>query len=157
MSHTVEPVLEHQIYIEAPPEEVWDLVGDVRRMSEWSPSVQSTRLRAGHDQVALGAELTNLNAMADYTWVTHATIVRYEPHREIAFKVTENWAIWSFRLDPVGAGTQLTQRRDTPDGISDLSLELTDATHGGQEAFTATLNEEMVQTLARIKDAATQA
>ena len=62
--------------------------------------------------------------------------------------------VWSFRLDPTDAGTRLTQRRDTPDGISDLSLELTDGFLGGQEVFTETLRAGMRQTLERIRDAA---
>ena len=149
-----EAVLEQSIEIDAPPAEVWDLVHDVTRMPEWSPQVASTRLRSGFDAVAQGAEFTNLNRQGEMEWVTHGEVVRFEPERELAFRIQENWVVWSFRLEPTDGGTRLTQRRDTPDGISDLSKELTDGFLGGQEAFTATLRDGMQQTLERIRDAA---
>lgn len=150
-----EAVLEQSIDIDAPPAHVWDLVHDVTRMPEWSPQVVSTRLRSGFDAVAVGAEFTNLNKQGEMEWVTHGEVVRLEPERELAFRIQENWAVWSFRLEPIDdGGTRLTQRRDTPDGISDLSLELTDGFLGGQEAFTETLRAGMRQTLERIRDAA---
>jgi len=149
-----EAVLEQSIDVAAPPATVWDLVRDVTRMPEWSPQVASTRLRSGFDDVALGAEFTNLNKQGEMEWVTHGEVVRFEPERELAFRIQENWVVWSFRLEPTDAGTRLTQRRDTPDGISDLSLELTDGFLGGQEAFTESLRAGMRQTLERIRDAA---
>jgi uncharacterized protein YndB with AHSA1/START domain len=149
-----EVVLEQSIDIEAPPAAVWDLVRDVTRMPEWSPQVASTRLRSGFDDVALGAEFTNLNQQGEMEWVTHGEVVRFEPERELAFRIQENWVVWSFRLESTDGGTRLTQRRDTPDGISDLSLELTDGFLGGQEVFTETLRAGMRQTLERIRDAA---
>ena len=150
-----EQVLEHSIEIDASPTRVWELVSDVRRMPEWSPQVRSTRLRQGHDSIKLGAEFTNLNGQGDLKWTTHGEIVRFAPGREVAFRIVENFAIWSFRLDPTDqGGTRLVQRRDTPDGISDLSLELTEGFLGGQAAFTQSLHAGMEQTLQRIKDAA---
>jgi uncharacterized protein YndB with AHSA1/START domain len=149
-----ETALEQSIDIDASPAEVWDLVHDVTRMPEWSPQVVSTRLRSGFDAVAPGAEFTNLNRQGEMEWKTHGEVVRFEPERELAFRIQENWVVWSFRLEPTDGGTRLTQRRDTPDGISDLSLELTDGFLGGQEAFTRTLRDGMRQTLERIRDAA---
>ena len=147
--------LEHSIEIDATPARVWELVADVCRMPEWSPQVRSTRLRQGHDRVKLGAEFTNLNREGDLEWTTHGEIVRFTPGREVAFRIAENFVIWSFRIDPIDeGGTLLVQRRDTPDGISDLSLELTEGFMGGQAVFTQTLHAGMAQTLQRIKDAA---
>ena len=47
------PDLLDSVHIAASPERVWSLVSDVRRMSEWSPQVESTRLRSGFAQQAL--------------------------------------------------------------------------------------------------------
>lgn len=145
--------LEQSIRINATPARVWELVSDVCRMPEWSPQVTSTRLRSGFD-LGLGAEFTNRNREGELEWTTHAEIVRFDPEQELSFKVVENWAIWTFRLEADGEGTLLTQTRDTPDGLSDLSKELTDGFFGGQDPFLATLTAGMQQTLERIKAAA---
>ena len=145
------PTLEDSIHIDASVEEVWSLVSDVRRMSEWSPQVDSTRLRDGFHDVALGAQFTNRNSFGELVWTTHAEVVRFEPGREIAFRVEENWVIWSFTTTAEGGGTLLTQRRDAPDGVSDLSLELTNGFMGGVEVFTASMRDGMRETLEKIK------
>jgi uncharacterized protein YndB with AHSA1/START domain len=151
-----EPLLEATVEIAAPAAEVWALVSDVRRMPAWSPQVLSTRLRDGYDTLAVGTEFTNLNHGGDdLQWTTHARIVRLAPEREVAFQIEENRVIWAFQLTPTDAShTRLTQRRETPDGISQASLDLTDTYLGGHEKFTATLRAGMRQTLQRIKAAA---
>ena len=155
-SNEVRSLLEQSVEITAPVAAVWDLVSDVRRVSEWSPQVTSTRLRDGFETCELGAQFTNRNKLDDLEWTTHAEVTRFEVEREIAFRVEENWAIWSFTLEPTADGTVLTQRRRTPDGISELSHELTDGFMGGQDAFTETLLDGMRETLERIKAAAEQ-
>jgi len=148
------PELEASIDIDAPPAVVWGLIGDVTRMPEWSPQVTSSRLRAGFEAVALGTEFTNRNALGEMEWTTHATIVAFEPETHLAFRVEENWVIWSFGLEPTVTGTCLTQRRLAPEGVSGLSHELTEGFMGGTEKFAATLREGMTETLAKLKAAA---
>ncbi|GAA3533299.1 SRPBCC family protein [Nocardioides daeguensis] len=142
--------LEDSIGIDAPPAAVWALVSDVRRMAEWSPQVTSTRIKDAAEP-GEGVAFTNRNQHGELAWTTHARIVRFAPEEEIAFRVEENWAVWSFHLAPDGAGTRLTQRRATPDGISELSRELTEGFLGGMESFTASLRDGMRQTLVGIK------
>lgn len=115
-----EPLLEDSVDIAAPPAAVWPLVSDLTRMPEWSPQVRSTRLRSGFDEVGLGAQFTNQNAQGELVWVTHAEVVGYDAE-EIAFRIEENYVVWAFSLESTADGTRLTQRRETPDGISDLS------------------------------------
>jgi uncharacterized protein YndB with AHSA1/START domain len=152
MPGTPVPSLHDEIEISAPPSAVWALVGDVTRMSAWSPQVSSTRLSAGHPVSALGARFTNRNVHGELVWTTHAEIVRYDVDQHLAFRIDENHTIWSFELSPTAdGGTLLRQRRDAPDGISDLSRDLTDGFMGGQVAFTEAMREGMRETLARIK------
>lgn len=159
----VRALLVQTVGIDASPDTVWELVGDVRRMPEWSPSVESTRLRDGFERVELGTQFTNRNTHGELVWTTHAEVVRFEPGRALAFRVEENWAVWSFTLTPTEVSTPLdrprtrtllTQRRETPHGISRLSRELTDDFLGGQAAWTDTLLAGMRETLDRIKAAA---
>lgn len=148
------PDLEAVVDIAAPAARVWDLVSDICRMNEWSPQVQSTRLRSGFEQVAVGSQFTNRNTLGELAWTTHAEIVALTPEQELTFRVEENWVVWSFSLAPAAGGTRLTQRRTAPDGVSDLSHELTVGFMGGHDAFTETMRSGMSATLAAIKAAA---
>jgi len=62
--------------------------------------------------------------------------------------------IWSFTLEPTATGTRLTERRDAPEGISDLAAQWTDEYVGGQENFTKIMRAGVRQTLKAIKAAA---
>jgi uncharacterized protein YndB with AHSA1/START domain len=149
------PELSAAIEIAAPVDDVWRLVSDVTRMPEWSPQVTSVRLRTGFDEVALGAEFTNRNTLGNgLDWTTHATITAYDAPREVAFRIEENWVTWRFVLEASEAGTRLSQVREAPDGISDLSQQLTDGFMGGTEKFSVTMRAGMAETLERIKAAA---
>jgi uncharacterized protein YndB with AHSA1/START domain len=154
MTSNPQPVLEESIDIAAAPDTVWRLVSDVRRMPEWSPQVESTRLRGSAEQVADGVEFTNLNSNGTFQWTTHGTVVRLDSGREIAFRIKENWAVWSLRLEPTPGGTRLTQRRENPDGSPAETAHVIDAYLGGQDAFTESMRDGMRKTLQAIKAAA---
>ncbi|NNG19203.1 SRPBCC family protein [Naumannella sp. ID2617S] len=151
MSVEVQP-LECRLTIEAAPDVVWSLVRDVTRMPEWSPYLESTRLKA--DQVAVGARFTNLNRQDGMDWITHGEVVELVEGERIAFRVEENWAIWSFDVSAEDGSTLLVQRRETPDGLSELSRELIEGAMGGQEAYAVASLAGMRETLQRIKAAA---
>lgn len=142
--------LEHSIHIDAPPARVWELVSDPTRMPEWSPQVTSTRLREGHE-LGPGAEFTNRNRHGELEWTTHGRIQRFEPERELAFRIEENWAVWSYHLEPEDGGTLLTERRTLPEDISPLSRELTEGFLGGVESFNRVLDEGIRTTLEAIR------
>lgn len=153
MPSNPQPVLEESIDIAATPDTVWTLVSDACRMAEWSPQVESTRLK-GAEQVATGVEFTNLNSNGSFQWTTHGTVVRLDSGREIAFRIKENWAVWSLRLEPTASGTKLTQRRENPEGSPAATAQVIDAYLGGQDVFTASMRDGMRQTLRAIKAAA---
>lgn len=147
--------LEAAILIEASVIRVWTLVSDVCRMSEWSPQVDASALIGGAERIAPGTRFVNTNSHGALHWQTHGEVVRYVPEHEVAFRIEENWVIWSFQLDRTASGgTRLIQRRETPDGVSPLSLKLTEAYMGGQAAFTDIMRAGMRRTLLGIKAAA---
>jgi len=144
------PVLEATIEIDVAPEKVWALVSDIERMSSWSPQV--VRSTVNGDTVGLGTTFTNENHQGDVVWPTNARVVRFEPPRDFAFKVKENRLIWSFQLEPLpGGGTRVTERREAPEGITDLSINFTEAYLGGVEEFTERQRSGMQETLERLK------
>ena len=151
MATTQHAQLESTVEIDAPPAEVWKLVSDLPRMAQWSPQVVRSKVKGG--QVRQGAKFSNLNRRGPLFWPTNGKVVRFEPHRDFAFRIAENKTIWSFELTPLDGGTRtkVVQRREVPDGISQVSLVLTKYVLGGTDKFTGELREGMTQTLERLK------
>ena len=148
--------IEASIEIAAPPAQVWELVSDLSNMSRWSPQVFKTFVRGG--ETRQGAKMININRKGLLVWPTQAMVTTFEPGQKIAFRIRENWTTWSFTLGPTAdGGTRIVQRREAPEGISDVSVRLTKAVLGGVDEFTADLLEGMNQTLGRIKDEAERA
>ena len=142
--------LEASIDIAAPPAQVWALVTDVARMASWSPQVVRTKVKGG--TVRQGATFSNLNRQGPLFWPTGAKVVRFEPHRDFAFRIRENRTVWSFELaENATGGTTLVQRREVPHGISPLSLGLTKVAFGGVEQVSRRLERGMQETLAKVK------
>ena len=142
--------IEASIEIAAPPAQVWELVSDLSNMSRWSPQVFKTFVRGG--EVRQGAKMININRKGLLVWPTQSMVTTFEPGQKIAFRIRENWTIWSFTLGPTAdGGTRIVQRREAPKGISDVSVRLTKAVLGGVDDFTADLVKGMNQTLTRIK------
>src|SRR4051812_7322644 len=119
-------------------------------MPRWSPQVFKTVVRGG--KTRQGAKMINLNRKGLLVWPTQSMVTTFEPEQKIAFRIRENWTIWSFTLGPTAdGGTRVVQRREAPKGISDVSVRLTKAVLGGVEEFTSELEQGMNQTLERIK------
>lgn len=146
----IEPLLEETVEVAATPAQVWSLISDLPRMAKWSPQVVKTIVRGG--AVQQGTRTFNLNRRGLLFWPTRAKVIRFEPHRELALRIKDNFTIWSFTLEPTETGTRITQRREAPDGISSISIKLTAAAFGGQAGFGSELREGMRETLARIKE-----
>lgn len=142
--------LQAEIQIAASPADVWQLVSDPGQMPRWSPQVESVRMPEG-ESIDVGTRFTNRNRDGELAWVTHGEIVRYQPEREIAFRIDENWVTWSLALEPAAEGTVLRQRRETSEGISPLSTELADGFYGGVAAYGELMLAGMRETLAAIK------
>ena len=150
----IDASLTDSIVIQAPASEVWSAVSDVRRMPEWSPQVESVRLRTGYDEVGLDAEFTNSNREGDVTWITHAQVVRFEPEQTIAFRVAENWLVWTYEVEDLGAeGTRVTVRREGPEGPNPQAAAWADRNLGGLPAFNQTMTGSVRQTLERLRSA----
>lgn len=73
--------------IAAPPERVWDLIGDPTRMGEWSPECKALAWIGDSTAPAIGAKFKGRNRNGWRRWTTRCTIVSYQPGREIAWDV----------------------------------------------------------------------
>ena len=145
------PTIEESIEIDAPPAKVWALVSELKNMPRWSPQTAKSFVRGGGPTKA-GSKLFNINRRGLLVWPTQSQVVRFEPEQEIAWRVKENYTIWSYTLEPGASGaTKLTSRREAPKGISDVSVRLTNLAMGGTDGFAAELKRDMATTLSKIK------
>lgn len=150
MSADVAPVLEESIEVSNPPAEVWALISDIRRMSNWSPQVVKSFIKGGVSRK--GAKFLNINRDGFKVWPTQAMVVDFEPDTRLSWRVKENFSVWSLNLEPTETGgTRIIQRRETPKGTSKLSKNLVNRFFGGQEVFIDVLRKGMRKTLQGIK------
>ncbi len=100
-------------YIEASPEDLYDIVSDVTRQPETSSEVVSCAWIKGATGPAVGARFKAINhAGRGPNWPNKPVVVTAEPGREFAFARTELFAgtvEWRYRLDPDGTGTRVTE------------------------------------------------
>jgi uncharacterized protein YndB with AHSA1/START domain len=144
------PLLEASTHIKATPEQVWKVVSDLKRMGEWSPQCRKVVVRGG-GPVTLGTKTVNVNKRGLLVWPTTAKVVRFEPNKEIAYKINENKSVWSFTITPTEDGVELTERREAPNGTTKVSSMLINLAMGGEKSFDAELIDGMEQTLGKIK------
>ena len=145
------PTISQSVEIDAPVAKVWSLVSDPRHMTRWSPQTWKTFLRGG-GPLGEGARFLNINKRGLLVWPTQSKIVRFTPEQEVAWRVKDNYTIWSLKLTPnATGGTTLLQSREAPQGLSNISVTLTKRFFGGLDDFAAELQRDMGTTLAKIK------
>ncbi|WP_168698884.1 SRPBCC family protein [Gordonia paraffinivorans] len=145
-------LIEESIEIDATPEQVWSVISDLERMGEWSPQCKKMIIRGG--TVGLGTRTININRRGPLVWPTTSKVVRFEPNREIAFRVAENHTVWSYTITPGDSGVTLTERREVNGSTTKISSILVDKLFGGVESFETELKLGMAETLGKIKRAA---
>lgn len=122
------PTVEVDVYIDAPPAEVWRLVADPLLMPSMSNEIQSVEWLDGVTDPALGARFVGQSSHPDLgEWSTTSTIVEFEAERVFAWAVEDPdnpTAIWRFTLTPEGSGTRLTQWMQMGPARSGLSLAI---------------------------------
>ena len=143
--------LEASIDVAAPPEKVWAVVSDLKRMGEWSP--QCKRMKVFGGDVRKGTTTLNINRKGFLVWPTTAKVIEFAPNEAIAFRIVENKTIWSYTLTPTPSGTTVVEKREAPTGTSAVSGFLVDKVLGGTEQFDVELVDGMNKTLQRIKAA----
>jgi len=98
--------------IRAPVEQVWAMVADLPRMSEWSPENERVEWRKGATTAVPGATFAGRNRHGSKSWSTTGKVVEVEPGRVLAFRVTAlgmKVARWSYRIDATDDGCRVTE------------------------------------------------
>jgi uncharacterized protein YndB with AHSA1/START domain len=99
-----------RVTVAAPPDAVYALIADPRRMARLSPecfAVWVTRRRDGRADRFVG-----WNRRGPFVWFTTCRVVTAVPGREFTFDVTsfgQPVSRWGYRLAQVGGGTEVTE------------------------------------------------
>jgi hypothetical protein len=102
---------EASIEIQASPEAVYDLVSDLPRMGEWSPENIGGEWQGGGSG-KVGDRFTGHNRAGERTWSAPVMVTVAERGRCFAFVIGPDagpYVRWTYRLEPSGAGTRVTE------------------------------------------------
>ena len=122
------PAVTAEVYIEAPPERVWDMVSDIFVMPGLSSELQEVAWLDGATGPAAGHRFTGRNAHPEVgEWKTVSTVTECDQPHRFAWAVGDPGhpsATWRFTLRPDGAGTRLEQWMQMGPGRSFLNVAI---------------------------------
>lgn len=144
---------EESIRIEAAPDVVWALLADITRMPEWSPNLRRCTWRGEEQCAVAGARFTGFNRLGPLTVPMPNVVERAEPAQEFSFRTGLHNTLWRYVLTADGAGTVVTEQRDTSATRHWLMRPMYGIS-GGREKFAASFREGMRETLRALKTAA---
>jgi uncharacterized membrane protein len=102
------PVARSDIFITAPPEEVWSLISDLERGPEWSLVTLECKLTSG-GLPGLGSTYRSVSKFVTSRVTTEHEIVEWEPPRRMVSKVTRGGeSMFTQLCEREGEGTVLT-------------------------------------------------
>ncbi len=138
--------------IDAPPEVVWEVLGDVRRMPELSPElVRMIPLKKGG--LRPGQWYLGVNKRKAVLWPTRSVVSEVDPGRMVAWDTKSSGARWIWELTAEGTGTKVVHRRPVPRRLTALSNAFATVFLGGTTGHADELEEGMTQTVRRLKQA----
>jgi uncharacterized protein YndB with AHSA1/START domain len=154
------PSVEVEIFVAAAPQRVWELLGDLQLMGQWSPEYRGGEWLDDATGPAVGARFKGYNQRRERQWESVSTVIEAAPGRVIAWAVGDSAnpsATWRFDLTPEGTGTRVRQRVQIgpgPSGLTARIAELPDREEDIIAARTAEHQRNMQATLAGLKAAA---
>ena len=110
------------VHMNASPEKIWDLVSDVTKIGLYSPETFEAEWLDGATGPAVGAEFrghVKRNGKGPIYW-TNCTVLESTPGREFAFIAglgERRLNVWRYKLEPSGAGTDVTESFQLADNL----------------------------------------
>jgi len=139
------------IVIDASPDAVYDLISDVTRTGEWSPICKECWWDEGATG-AVGDVFTGRNVLPERTWETRCTVIAADRGREFGWIVGDSFVRWTYRMEPEGPGTRLTEAWEfLPNGIKMFHDRFGDDAEAQIANRTAHAHRSIPRTLAAMK------
>lgn len=110
------------VHMDAPVEQVWDLVSDVTRIGEFSPETFEAEWTDGSDGPVAGARFrghVKRNQKGPTYW-SACEVTACTPNEEFAFDVVAGGRTlnsWGYRLAEADGGTDVTEHFRLPDTL----------------------------------------
>jgi hypothetical protein len=127
------PTTETDVFVAAPPQQVWPLVTEIMTPSKFGTELQEALWLDPDRGPCLGARFTGRNSHpARGEWETTSTIVDFVPEQRFGWAVgdpDDPAAVWRLELTPEGGGTRLrywAQMGPGPSGISAVIEKMPD-------------------------------
>lgn len=137
--------------IAAPAERIYDIVTDVAGMGRLSPECTGGRWLGDATGPAVGARFRGTNRRGIARWSTTNEVVVADPGREFAFETQQSGMRWTYRLEPDGDGTLVTEERTAFKPRPLLARVFTTLALGGTDDHDDELRAGMQATLERLR------
>jgi uncharacterized protein YndB with AHSA1/START domain len=142
---------EVSIRIEAAPERVYDIVTDIAQMGRLSPECIGGKWLDGATGPAVGARFKGSNKRGFARWSTTNKVVEAEPGKAFSFETQQSAARWTYRMQPDGTGTLVTESREMYKERPLVAKVFAGLLLGGVDDHDDELRNGMRQTLERLK------
>ena len=137
--------------IASPAARLYDIVSDVTQMGRLSPECAGGRWLGGATGPAVGARFKGTNKRGFARWSTTTEVVAAEPGRVFAFETQQSGMRWTYRFEPDGDGTVVTEERTAFKARPAIAKLFTGLVLGGLDRHEDELREGMRATLERLR------
>lgn len=142
---------EVSLRIEASPEALYGVVSDPSRMGELSPECTGGSWVRPATGPAVGAVFKGSNKRGVARWSTKNRVVEAEPGRAFAFETQQSGVRWTYRFEPDGTGTVVTESRAEFKDRPLIAKVFASIALGGIDGHEDELRKGMLATLERLK------
>ncbi len=140
--------------IAAAPERLYEIVSDITQMGRLSPECTGGKWLGDASGPAVGARFRGRNKRGIMRWSTTSEVVAAEPGKEFAFETGDSGTRWTYRFEPDGDGTLVTESRAAFKERPLVARVFTRFALGGIDEHDDELRAGMLATLERLKSVA---
>jgi hypothetical protein len=145
---------EVSVRVGAPPMRVWEIVTDVAQMGRLSPECTGGTWLGDATGPAVGARFKGTNRRGKAKWSTTNVVVEAAPGEVFSFETKQSGCRWTYRMQPDGDGTLVTESREMFRSRPFVAKVFTRFLLGGEEEHEEELRDGMRATLERVKELA---
>jgi uncharacterized protein YndB with AHSA1/START domain len=143
---------EASMHVDAPPDQVWEVVSDLDRLREWSPECYRVRWVGRPRGPVVGARFLGFNRQGWKRWLTRNVVTTAAPGEAFGWLTRDNKTHWDYLLEPDGDGTRVTLRRTLPATRPFLPALAVKLFLGGLDTHDVHMRDNIRQSLDRLKN-----